>query len=102
MWVNRLKLFLRTVGREGLILLFALRHPQTPTLVRFATIGLILYTLSPIDLIPDVALLFGLADDVALLVIGIPALVRRLPPVVLSDASARVERLLGRFGFGRG
>ncbi len=101
MWLIRLRKYLKTVGREGLVLLYALRHPATPGRLKLGIVALIVYLLSPIDLIPDLALLFGWTDDAAILMLGIPFLVRRLPPQVLADAAAQVERLLGRFGFRR-
>lgn len=90
----RIWTFFRTVGRDALVLMHALRDPQTPLPLKAAIIALGLYTVSPIDLLPDFALLFGWADDLALLVVGIPFLVRRLPAAV----RARAEQRAGRFG----
>jgi uncharacterized membrane protein YkvA (DUF1232 family) len=90
--------FLKTAGREGLALLFALRDPGTPTLLKAAIAALALYVLSPVDLVPDVLVLFGWADDVALLMFGIPYLYRRLPSDVRARAADRVAQLRGRFG----
>ena len=98
MWIVRLVTLVKLLGREGLVLLFALRHPGTPTAVRLGTLALIAYTISPIDLLPDLAMLLGWADDAAALAIGIPFLVKRLPADVQADASARVDRFLARFG----
>lgn len=90
--------FLKTAGRDGLALLFALRDPGTPTVLKAAILALALYVLSPVDLVPDVLLLFGWADDAAMLMLGIPYLYRRLPPDVRARAAARAEQLIGRFG----
>ena len=68
-------------------------------LVLRASLGeLALSTLMPFDLGPDLMLLFGWADDVALLLLGFPFLIRRRPPAVRARAEARVEQLLGRMG----
>ncbi|MFM1990659.1 MAG: hypothetical protein RJA99_3616 [Pseudomonadota bacterium] len=88
--------FLKTVGRDGLVLAFALRDPATPRLLKAAIVALALYTVSPVDLLPDVALLFGWADDLALLMVGIPFLVKRLPQAVRE----RAERALRTRGAG--
>lgn len=88
--------FLKTVGRDGLVLLLALRDPATPRALKAAIVALALYAVSPVDLLPDVALLFGWADDLALLMVGIPFLVRRLPPAVRE----RAERSLRGRGAG--
>lgn len=98
MWPLRFWRFVKSAGRDGLVLLYALRDPGTPIAVKAAIAGLVLYTLSPIDLLPDLALLFGWADDVALLMIAIPFLVRRLPEAVRARAAMRAEQTLGRFG----
>jgi uncharacterized membrane protein YkvA (DUF1232 family) len=89
-WLTMLKL----TGRDGLMLLAALRDPQTPRAVKWGTIALLAYVLSPIDLLPDLAMLLGWADDLALLVVGIPWLASRLPPVVRERAGQRVSRWL--------
>jgi uncharacterized membrane protein YkvA (DUF1232 family) len=98
MWVTRIWLLLKTAGRDGLMLLFALRDPETPRMLKVGILVLALYTLSPIDLIPDLVLLLGWADDLALLMVGIPFLSRRLPPGVRARATMRAEQVLGRFG----
>jgi len=90
--------FLKTAGRDGLALLFALRDPRTPAVLKAAIAALALYVLSPVDLVPDVLVLFGWADDAAMLMLGIPFLYRRLPAEVRALAAARVDQLLGRFG----
>jgi uncharacterized membrane protein YkvA (DUF1232 family) len=94
MGLVRIWAFVRTVGRDAVVLLHALRDPQTPLPLKAAIVALGLYTVSPIDLLPDFALLFGWADDLALLMVGIPFLVRQLPAAV----RARAERAAGRFG----
>lgn len=101
MWLIRLRLLLRSVGREGLVLLYALRHPETPRGMKLAILGLLLYVVSPFDLVPDVLLVFGWADDAALILMGVPFLVRKLPARVLADCTEAAGRLLARFGFGR-
>jgi uncharacterized membrane protein YkvA (DUF1232 family) len=98
MWPVRLLKFLKSAGRDGLVLLFALRDPGTPSMVKAGIVALALYTVSPIDLLPDMALLLGWADDLALLMLGIPFLVKRLPVAVRARASLRAEQVLGRFG----
>lgn len=102
MWMFRFRRFVRSAGREMLMLLFALRDPATPRSVKIATLLLIGYVLSPIDLVPDVLLLFGWADDVAVLMAGVPYLIRRLPAAVHARASIQVDQLLARFGMRRG
>ncbi len=101
MWLLRLRKLLKSAGREGLILFYALRHPMTHPALRLAALAMFLYVLSPIDLIPDIAPLVGWADDAAVLLLGIPFLLKKLPANILSESSASAERLLARFSLFR-
>ncbi|MGE0798078.1 MAG: YkvA family protein [Lautropia sp.] len=97
LWLLRIRRLFKTTGREALILWYAFRNPGTPASIRLGSLLLLAYLISPVDLLPDFALLFGWADDLALLMLGIPFLVNRLPPHVLSDAAEKADRRLGRF-----
>lgn len=100
MWLMRVVTVARLVGRNGLLLLFALRHPLTPRNLKLAILAMGAYLISPIDLIPEFMGLFGLADDAALLMIGIPFLMKKLPEQVRNDVQSKVDAMLRRFGFG--
>ncbi len=100
MWLLRLRTFLKTAGKEALILLWAFRHPATPGFVKLGTILLALYAISPIDLVPDFPII-GWLDDAAILMLGIPYLIKRLPEPVRQQAMAAAERTLARFGVKR-
>lgn len=99
MWLIRLRLLLKSVGLEALVLFYALRHPETPRGMRLAILGLLLYVVSPFDIVPDFLLLFGWADDAAVILMGVPFLVRKLPARVVADCTEAAGRLLARFGF---
>ncbi|MEO6270099.1 MAG: DUF1232 domain-containing protein [Lautropia sp.] len=98
LWLLRIRRLFSATGREALILWYAFRDPATPKAIKAGSLFLALYLLSPIDLLPDFALLVGWADDLALLMIGIPFLVGKLPPRVRAHATAMADRRLGRFG----
>ena len=70
LWLIRVRRLFQTVGREALILWYALRHPGTPAAIKLATVLMALYLFSPLDIIPDFAVLFGWADDLMLLLVG--------------------------------
>ena len=93
--------FLKAAGAQALLLAFAWRHPATPWTVKIGALLLLAYALSPLDLLPDFAMFLGLADDLTVLLLGIPFLVRRLPPEALAHAQRRVDRLFGRTASGR-
>lgn len=92
----RLGRLFRTVGREILVLWYACRNPTTPAVLKFAALLLGLYVLSPIDILPDWLALLGLTDDVALLALGVPALLRMMPAHVVQQAQAAADGLMSR------
>lgn len=96
LWMIRIRRLFKVVGREALMLWYALRHPATPGSIKLATVLLGIYLVSPLDLLPDFALLFGWADDLMLFLVAVPFLARRLPPAVQHDVASRVERWFGR------
>lgn len=66
----------------------ALRHPQAPGWLKAGTAGLVLYLLSPVDLIPDVLPVLGVVDDLVLVPMAIHALLKRLPSALRRDIGA--------------
>lgn len=64
----------------------AVRHPAAPAWLKLGTALLVLYAVSPVDLIPDVLPFFGIADDLLLIPMGVRWLLKRLPPE-LAEAS---------------
>jgi len=97
LWMLRLRRLFSATGREALILWYAFRNPSTPRSIKTASLFLFLYLLSPIDILPDFALLFGWADDLAILMMGIPFLVSKLPAAVRAEAADLADRKLSRF-----
>jgi uncharacterized membrane protein YkvA (DUF1232 family) len=84
----RILRLLRAVGRNAIVLWYACRHRETPVSLKVGAILLVLYAISPIDLIPDWFPILGWIDDVTILAIGIPWILRRVPPHVLEEATA--------------
>lgn len=97
MWLLRLRKFFKSAGKEALMLLWAFRHPATPGFVKLGTIALLLYAISPFDLVPDVPGI-GWLDDAAILMLAIPFLLKRLPAGVRSAADEAISRFLARIG----
>lgn len=97
MWLLRLRRFFKSAGKEALMLLWAFRHPATPGFVKLGTIALLLYAISPIDLVPDFPGI-GWIDDAAILMLAIPLLLRQLPASVFFAADEAISRFLARFG----
>ena len=90
MW-KKLVAFVALFRHDARVLWHAVRHPDAPRWLKPAVVGLIVYAISPIDLIPDVIAVFGLADDVILIPLAVRQIIRRLPPHVRRAAESRVN-----------
>jgi len=70
----------------------ALRHPLAPRWLKFGAAAIVLYVVSPIDLVPDVLPFFGVMDDIVLVPFAIRWLLKRLPPEVAAASAQRPGR----------
>ena len=68
------------------------RDPRVSRLPSLIAVALILYLAMPIDIIPDFIPVIGYLDDVLILAIGAGLLLRSIPPHVLDEHVARLER----------
>ena len=89
---KRLSLLWTLVRGDARQLWFALRHPAAPTWLKLGTALIVLYVLSPVDLIPDVIPFFGAVDDLVLVPLAIRFLLQRLPPELAQASGARRQR----------
>ena len=76
--LKRMTLLWTVVRGDARQLWIALRHPAAPTWLKVGTALIVLYVLSPIDLIPDVFPVLGWMDDVVLVPLAIRFLLKRL------------------------
>jgi uncharacterized membrane protein YkvA (DUF1232 family) len=84
MW-KRLLLLWTLVRRDARLLWLAMKHPQSPRWLKPAVGLMVLYVISPIDLIPDVIPFLGVVDDVVLLPLALRWVLSRLPAHVRAD-----------------
>ncbi|MBA2964888.1 MULTISPECIES: YkvA family protein [Ramlibacter] len=84
---KRLSLLWTLFKGDARQLWFALRHPAAPAWLKVGTALLVLYLVSPIDLIPDAIPFLGAVDDIVLIPLAIRWLLRRLPPHIAADAA---------------
>ncbi len=54
-------------------------HPATPFYLKAMMVGVVVYLVSPFDIIPDLFLGLGLIDDVLLIAFAVNWMVNRLP-----------------------
>lgn len=84
MW-KRLAMLWTVVRGDARQLWRALRHPLAPRWLKPAAVLLVVYLLSPVDLIPDALPFVGIVDDFVLIPLAMRFLLDRLP------ASLRAE-----------
>ncbi len=73
---------------DGRLALLLLRDPRVPLWTKAVALGVALYILSPLDLIPDFIPVLGELDDVAVLLFGIELLIQLSPPHVVAEHRA--------------
>lgn len=76
---KRLAMLWSVVRGDALRLWRALRHPAAPGWLKWAVAGLLLYVLSPVDLIPEFVPVLGLVDDLVVVPLAIRFILNRLP-----------------------
>lgn len=84
MW-KRLVAIWAVVRGDARMLVRAWRHPLSPGWLKPALLLLVVYLVSPIDLIPDTIPLLGIVDDLVLLPLAMRFILRRLPAAVRAD-----------------
>jgi uncharacterized membrane protein YkvA (DUF1232 family) len=85
---KRLALLWSLVKGDARLMWRALRHPQSPGWLKLGALGVVLYVISPIDLIPDVIPIVGVLDDIVLVPLAIRWLLNRLPAALRADIGA--------------
>lgn len=83
--LKRLALLWTLVRGDARRLWRALRHPNAPLWLKLGTVGLVIYVISPIDLIPDLIPFLGIADDLVLVPLGVRFLLSKLPLNIRED-----------------
>jgi uncharacterized membrane protein YkvA (DUF1232 family) len=91
MW-KRLAVLWALVRGDARRLWIALRHPLAPGWLMWGTAAIVLYLVSPIDLIPDALPFFGVVDDLIIVPAAIRWLLNRLPPALRAEIDQRVAR----------
>ena len=86
--LETLRAWARALQRKSVTLWFACHHPQMPLFAKVWALFVVLYALSPIDLIPDFIPILGYLDELLLLP-GLIWLALRLTPVAIRDVCQR-------------
>jgi uncharacterized membrane protein YkvA (DUF1232 family) len=88
--IKRLTMLWAVVRGDARRLWWALKHPLSPRWLKAGVALLVLYVLSPIDLIPEFIPVLGVMDDLILVPLAIRFLLGRLPAAVRADIGHRV------------
>lgn len=84
MW-KRVSMLWTLVRGDARRLWHALRHPDAPGWLKVGTALLLLYVVSPFDLIPETIPFLGVVDDLVLIPVVIRWMLDRLPEGLLAD-----------------
>lgn len=90
--VFRFWAWLKLLQDNAVILYYAWRHPLTPRYVKGLLAALLVYLVSPIDLLPDYLPFLGIADDAALVTGAVLYLTHLLPGSVLDESKHQSEK----------
>lgn len=90
--LQRLKDKTRGLRREVLAMYLALRHPATPWYAKLLAGLVVVYAVSPFDLIPDPIPILGYLDDIILVPLGVLAVRRMIPQSVLMECREKAAQ----------
>jgi uncharacterized membrane protein YkvA (DUF1232 family) len=86
--VKRLSMLWALVRGDARRLWWALKHPLAPRWLKVGVALLVLYVLSPVDLIPEFIPVLGVMDDLVLVPLAIRFLLNRLPANLKAEIGA--------------
>ncbi|MBQ2734095.1 MAG: DUF1232 domain-containing protein [Clostridia bacterium] len=93
--MNRLKERAKKLKTDVPAVFLALKDRRTPWYARILAAAVVIYALSPIDLIPDFVPFLGYLDDLVILPALIAWCVRCIPADVFFDCRRRAEGMWG-------
>ena len=92
---QRLKRRAEALEADTYALYLAYRDPRTPWYARLLVAAVVIYAVSPIDLIPDFIPVLGLLDDLVIVPLGAALAIRMVPREVMADCRERARRATG-------
>lgn len=100
--LSTLRKWAKALKRQIILLWLCCRQPDMPWPAKLVGIAVVLYAVSPVDLIPDFIPVLGLLDDLLLLPLGIALAVRLTPAELIQRCRPQAERLADTRIGGRG
>jgi len=95
-FMERWKQRARHLKREVYALYLACKDPRVPWYARILALCVVGYAFSPIDLIPDFIPILGHLDDLILIPLGVAAVIKLIPPPVLSESRDKAQAVLSQ------
>ncbi|MCC3356036.1 YkvA family protein [Bacillus sp. REN16] len=92
--MEKIKNWAKNLKKQIYILFFAYKDERVPWYAKLFTAGVVAYTFSPIDLIPDFIPVLGYLDEVILVPIGIMFAMKMIPKAVITDCEVKAEELM--------
>ncbi len=100
-WTSSLREWARRIKRDLAALWIAVRDPRTPWYAKAAAAIVVVYVISPIDLIPEFVpilgqLALGFLDDLVIVPLGIMLAIKLIPDDLMAEFREKATRLEGR------
>jgi len=95
-FMERWKQRARHLKREVYALYLACKDPRVPWYARVLALCVVGYAFSPIDLIPDFIPILGHLDDLILIPLGVAAVIKLIPPPVVSESRDKAQAVLNQ------
>jgi len=88
-----LKARAKALKRDIPAVLMALKHPHTPWYAKASALLIVVYALSPIDLIPDFVPVLGYLDDLIILPALVALTIGWIPKEVMQECRLETEQM---------
>jgi len=92
--MRRLIHWIKLLPLQLFLLIYSVRDHRTPVGLKWATFGLLVYVVSPIDLLPDFIPFFGFLDDAVLFPFGVGLILKKVPEEVIREGTQKASRWL--------
>jgi len=80
----------RRLRAEMRALWLAARHPSTPWYAKLLVAGVLVYAVTPVDLVPDMIPILGIVDDIIFVPLALAIAARCVPRHVLEECRIKV------------
>ena len=91
----KIKLVSTSLLYSALLMYYAFKRKETPSWAKRIVLGALVYLISPIDAIPDLAPLIGYTDDMSVLFYGLVLIAAYINPDVRASAIRTLESWVG-------